>query len=257
MTPVLMMGGVGNRLFQLARAIDLRYADRKPVLVEVEAVFGLEVLTRRFMGWSIHPIWLDLRSLASSLDVAYRRPTSREQLTLLAELARIRGLKQPQRLNLPMSADTRTAQIGYFQGEECVSRQAICEIARHLDAQLARPAFAPRSVIHIRGGDFAMHDRIDAESIENFLLDSDRRAVCVTNDPTFVGSRFPDLVIHPSKSALEDFTLLARARHVMPSNSTFCFWACAVAVILGGATLAPGKRDAYWQSLSPLKARDA
>lgn len=256
-TPVLMMGGIGNRLFQLARAIDLRRAGSRPVLVELDAVFGLDLLTRRLMGWSAHPIWLDLRSLASNLGVAYRQPTASEQLALFVELARIRGLGQEQRLNLPLSVDTRPAQIGYFQGHECVSIGAVREIASQLDVLLERPLCPPKNVMHIRGGDFAMSDRVGPEDVNKFLLSCDGPSVCVTNDPSFVRWKYPDLELNPPKSALLDFTILARALHIMPSNSTFCFWACAVAVLFGGAKLASGSRDIYWQMLSDMKIRDA
>lgn len=244
------MGGVGNRLFQLARAVDLRRAGRMPVLIEVQSVFGLELLTSRFMGWTVHPIWLDLVQLAADLGIEYRRPTVREQFGLLVELVRIRGMSQPQRLNIPLDHDHRSAQIGYFQHPGCISTAALQELVTRLDLMLERPAAQPDCVIHIRGGDFALNDRIDPKTVADFVRHSGRPTVCVTNDPKFVRDVYPDVTIHPSKSALEDFTTIARASEILPSNSTFCFWACAVATLVGDANLAPGQRDPYWQMLS-------
>lgn len=253
-TPVLMMGGVGNRLFQLARALDLKRAGGSPVLVELEAVFGLDLLTRRLMGWSVHPIWIDLKSIAANLGVNYRSPLPMELLALQLELLRIRALGQKRRLNLTLSRDTRRAHVGYFQNEGCVSVVAIHDIACELDRTLDRPKSSPERVVHIRGGDFALPDRIDPEDISSFMKDCNGEAVCVTNDATYVKQICPQIAVHPSKSALDDFTTLARANYIMPSNSTFCFWACAVAMLFGDAKVTMGKRDPYWQLLLPERS---
>lgn len=249
-TPVLLMGGIGNRLFQLARAVDLQISGRNPFLVECESVVGLSALTTRLLGWTTHPMWLDLKYIAAQLGIAFRPPSVTEQALLYAELARVRALRQPQRLNLPLSEDCRLAQIGYFQGASNMSRAALHLVVTQLDKVLAAGDGGPEQVLHIRGGDFAETDRVRAEDVMSFLQQSSGEAVCVTNDPGYVQTRYPDLPIYQSRSALEDFTAIARARRIFPSNSTFCFWACAVAAETSNAAIEPGNRDPYWQAIA-------
>lgn len=255
-TPVLLMGGIGNQLFQVARAVDLASTGRRPVLVEVEQVLGLGLITRKLMNWSIHPDWLGLPDLVDRLKLAYRQPTVQEQARILAELAHIKLVQRPNRLNLPQTDDTRAAQIGYFQHAGCISPAAFGAIVEQLDQMIDRPPASPTHVMHVRGGDFAVSDRIGADQIGKFIERARGQAVCVTNDRAYVQAQFPDLRIHTSHSAREDFTAIARARHVLASNSTFCFWASAIATMTGQAKVELGTADPYWQLLSPTGAFD-
>ena len=254
LTPVLLMGGIGNRLFQLARAVDLRNVGRMPVLIELESVFGLRALTSRMAGWSTHSMWLDLSHMADTLGIAYREPTALEHLLLYLELVRIRALGQSDRLNLRLAEDRRRAQIGYFQGPANISKEAVLYIVKCLDQMLDKQETGAKHVLHIRGGDFAEQDRLRPEYVDAFVEQWQGDVVCVTNDPSYVQSRYPGLPIHASRSALEDFKAIARAQVIFPSNSTFCFWASAVAVHSRDAQILPGRRDSYWQMLTSLRS---
>ncbi len=251
------MGGAGNRLFQLARALDLKSAGLNPVVVEIEDVPELYELAGRFLGWTRHPDWLDTRALTARLGLQSRRVTLTERLSLYIELVRSRLSSGRHRFNLPLKADLRSAQIGYFQANGCISPESVAALSNALSEHLPL-ASHPRhnAVVHIRGGDFAAEDRLSLESIAEFQVAAPD-AVCVTNDPKYVRANFPGLAFAPSKGPKDDFMTIARTHLVMPSNSTFCFWGCVIAVRAYDAKLWRLPPDDYWKQLAPQELLNA
>ncbi len=247
---VLLMGGIGNRLFQVSRAYDLQRLGLNPVVVAVEDFADLHFLTRHLLGWTQHPQWIDMRMLCKKLGLEWGASSIRARLHIYSELVRSWPFAKNQRFNLPLEQDNRVAQIGYFQGIGCISSaslQAVSEaIVELLDLSTVASANA---VLHIRGGDFAAEDRLSEDQVLAFINKSGGECICLTNDPGYVGSTYPMLDIPASDGPKSDFMTLCRARLIQPSNSTFCFWGCVIATQKYGATLWTRPRDTYWCNL--------
>lgn len=252
MKVVLLMGGAGNRLFQIARAWDLKAAGHDPILVPVEAVPEIDWFASRFLGWTRHRHWADMDLLAREMGMTRRDLSASARLAILAELVLTRLPGGKARFNLPLDADDRTAQIGYFQGDGCLSPASVAAVSDALADMLplsGHPAHA--AVVHIRGGDFAQEDRLSAAEVHRFSSATGGMCMGVTNDPAYVNAHFPALSLAPSTGALDDFCTLCKAQTIMPSNSTFCFWACTIATRRSGAKLWLRPPDSYWNLLDP------
>lgn len=250
MRVVLLMGGIGNRLFQLARAHDLRCAGHDPVVVAIEDVPELDGLASRVLGWTRHPLWADMHALAAAIGLHRREIGAAGRLALLAELARSRLPAGKARFNLPLDVDRRIAQVGYFQARSSITPASVETVSTALAGLLPLASHpAHPAVIHVRGGDFAQEDRLAPDSVAAFQAAAGRACLGVTNDPAHVRARFPELRLAPSTGPRDDFMTLCNARQILPSNSTFCFWACSIATRRSGATLWQRPRDAYWDLL--------
>ena len=252
-TIVPLIGGIGNRLFQIARAWDLKQAGHDPILVPVEALPEIDFLAARLLGWTRHQLWIDTTAVAAALGLQRRAITPDGRLALYAELVQSRLPGQRDRFHLPLSEDRRRVQLGYFQRTGCISVESVAAVSRVV-ADLLPLSQHPRyqAVIHVRGGDFALEDRLSAESVAAFQHHAGEPCVGVTNDPAYVKQSFPALRLAPSTGPADDFMTLCNAGLIMPSNSTFCFWACAVAVQTNGATLWKQPPDVYWRLLDGL-----
>ncbi len=244
------MGGVGNRLFQAARALDLKRRGFDPVIVDVEELKELDYFARKILGWTQHPLWIDMVTLYDQLGLR-REPIGHVlRLKLYSELLRARILGKRNRLNLPLEIDNRTAQIGYFQSPGCITSESLNTVAEAVYRLLPianQPA--EQTVLHLRAGDFAAEDRLSEDSVARFLEANGGSCFCVTNDPCYVRRTYPTLVLPLSGGPVDDFITLCRAKLIMPSNSTFCFWACVIAVRKFGALLWKQPSDPYWHHL--------
>jgi hypothetical protein len=248
---VLLMGGVGNRLFQIARAKDLADQGYRSRVINIEDFGSLSFLAYRLLGWSNHGTWLDVQALCNDLGVEYSRPTLSDFWKFSVELFRMRVLGQRNRYNLALEADTRSHQIGYFLSKSSVSTPCLKKIAASLKKNLGITGhLADSALVHIRGGDFAAADRINSESVRAFFEAHKEHCFCVTNDRAYVKKTYPFLPFSQSDSAAGDFIEIARSQTILPSNSTFCFWACVIAVKLYGAKLHQLPGDSYWQHLA-------
>jgi hypothetical protein len=252
-TIVPLIGGIGNRLFQIARAWDLKQAGHDAMLAPVEALPEIDFLAAKLLGWTRHPLWIDTAAVAAALGLQRSDISPAARLAVYAELVQSRLPGQRDRFHLPQSEDHRRVQLGYFQRTGCVSVESVAAVSRVV-ADLLPLSRHPRypAVIHVRGGDFAVEDRLSAESVAAFQHYACEPCVGVTNDPIYVQQNFPALRLAPSTGPADDFMTLCNAGLIMPSNSTFCFWACAVAVQTNGATVWKQPPNVYWRLLDGL-----
>jgi hypothetical protein len=88
-----------------------------------------------------------------------------------------------------------------------------------------------RIAFHIRGGDFAINDRLTADQVKRAVERAGLGASDVfvaTNDPEFAASLFQSLDVNANISRLSargDFIAIATSDRVFVSNSSFAFWA--------------------------------
>ena len=237
---VLLMGGLGNQFFQIARAIELR---DKSVGVEVIHIGSKLDWLYRLGGHTKHDGWLDMSFLAENLGLKYRSITLLELLFLgFKFLSRKLGIvsvfdeELDARLGQkPFISDTWD--VGYFQSSRHVSVASINKVSCGLTELLGISEVTTRARIafHIRGGDFSSVDRVTADdvriAIEATVSDSARIFVA-TNDVKFSSEIFESLDVNFEISNLPpraDFIAIATAKNVFVSNSSFSFWAALCA----------------------------
>lgn len=237
---ILLMGGLGNQFFQIARAIELR---DKSVGVELVYIGARLDWLYRLGGHTRHDIWLDVSILADNLGLTYRSITLFELLFLgFKFLGRKLGIvsifdeELDVRLNhKPFILDSWD--IGYFQSSKHISLTSIEKVSRGLTEllEINKVTERARIAIHIRGGDFSTDDRVTVDdvriAIEAAVYDSQRIFVA-TNDAKFSTKIFESLDVDFEISKLSprgDFIAIATARNIFVSNSSFAFWAALCA----------------------------
>lgn len=251
---VLLFGGIGNRLFQLARAHDLRLKGLKPVVADIEEFGDLRAATSKLLGWTQHPMWIDSVALSAALGLERASKTPALRLRIYAEILRFFKAGRRARFNLPLDTDHRSVQIGYFQAKGCITKDSLFAVAQAVHTLVAPSGTADDApndaqVLHIRGGDFDAAHRLAPETVKEFLAAFETPCICVTNDPAYVRTHYPEVAVPPSNGPKDDFATLCRAKAILPSNSTFCFWACVIAVRTSGAKLWQRPPDDYWHHL--------
>jgi len=243
MIKVLLMGGLGNQFFQIARAIEL--IDRS---FDVELIFigpRFDSLYR-LTGHTKHDEWLDVNNLASNLKINCRSISLSEFLFLgFKFFVKKLGLVSSFDMNLDYLSEYKknnsiVLDVGYFQSIKHVSLNSVNKVAYGLIDLLLTQEIPTKelTVFHIRGGDFinrdseyitSIDDVKDAiESIEN----KTERIFVATNDEGFSNEIFRTLDIDFEISKLspkDDFITIATAKNVFVSNSSFAFWAALCA----------------------------
>lgn len=238
---VLLMGGMGNKFFQLSRALELKNNN-----LTVEVVFVDHSIQRlyKLSGHVIHSDWLDIVLLARNLGIDARPISLIEFIHLALKFAcRKLGLlikfddKIEDTLNLGSNFLESKWDIGYFQSSHHVSKKSLDRVADVLLSFLHIQKLNNNSEVmtcHIRGGDFDSKMRltnIEIQSLVNFCNSESLKLEVVTNDKFFCRDLFDNQSYNLSngKSALEDFALLASSINLYLSNSTFAFWAALIA----------------------------
>jgi hypothetical protein len=114
--------------------------------------------------------------------------------------------------------------------------------------------------VHFRGGDFSPENEVKLMQYYCAALRPFSHATVVTNDAARAESFFEqvapwlEIVIPTASSELEDFAILSRARNLICSNSTFCWWA---AEICNGNVVQPNSFYAFpWEPKSLVQRRN-
>lgn len=247
---VILFGGLGNRLFQIARAWDIQQRGGIPQVIPIENIPELHLVLEKVLGWTRHPMWIDTNSICENIGLKIADPTFTNRMTIYKEFFGLLHQHRKKQFNIPLELDYRSVQIGYFQGERCISKSSVVLLVETLCKVLDFEKQGPEvSVVHIRGGDFNINHRLSGETVESFLL-AHPRAICVTNDRAYVSSKHPKLAFSGTNSAQDDFLTIANASYILPSNSTFCFWSCAIAVLTHQAEIWSIPKGEYWSLIS-------
>ena len=167
---ILLMGGLGNQFFQIARATELR---DKSVGVELIYIGARLDWLYRLGGHTRHDIWLDVSILAENLGLTYRSITLFELLFLgFKFLGRKLGIvsmfdeELDVRLNhKPFILDSWD--IGYFQSSKHISLTSIEKVSRGLTEllEISKVTERARIAFHIRGGDFSADNRVTVDDV--------------------------------------------------------------------------------------------
>jgi hypothetical protein len=237
-----LMGGLGNNLFQLNFATNLRDAGNT-VLIDT-TLLSKNSLRARIRGWSAHDSKQDLKSLGLLGDIQQvERAIIFSGLGIASKFfrAQIAGVKYYGR-HAP-AVDTCTARhlFGYFHLNNTPNRNFL-ELLRSrateyvaarpdLQATLNHAKDKSLPVVHVRGGDFAKNSQLmmqsdyyskALEACESVLLVTDDVA---TAEKVLIGKK---KILPSTQSSIDHFIILALAEKKVLANSTFSWWAAEI-----------------------------
>ncbi len=246
------MGGCGNRLFQITRAVDLSREGYRVSIIDIEDFPILYKIINIVNGWTKHSIWIDFDELAKKLNIR-KLHNANFFITFLIyiELINIKIFKRAERLNTALLNDSRVCQIGYFQEKECLTSDSVEIVGSALhDALNIKETQMVDIVLHYRAGDFDDSHILEYEEVEIFLKYCNYECICITNDRKYVLNNFPRLKIHDGNSAVSDFKIIAKSSNIYPSDSTFCFWASLIANKFYNAKMYKIPESYYWNYIN-------
>ena len=240
---ILLMGGGGNQLFQLARAWSLKSQGIDCCVLH----FGKATpFLYKITNLTLHRDWLETEALATNMGVTVQHCNFKDALwiTLVFLVRRFFRSLSKDIFDLDFEETVRFYRegkkfpydIGYFQSPRHLAPRAIEAIAdalvRHHSIDINSEAERELAV-HLRGGDFESHERHGygaVEAINNVGRTHGLRTKVITNDKAFFGqlqSVGLDGSLPNTTSARDDFCYLAGSKNLVLSNSTFSFWAAA------------------------------
>jgi hypothetical protein len=198
---VLLMGGLGNQFFQIARAIELRDQYVGVQLVYIDA--KLDWLYR-WGGHTKHESWLDISVLIENLGLKLR-PITFAELVVLGFKFILRRLGINTDFDKEIEArlhqkllPSNSWDIGYFQSIKHVSSTSINKVSMGL-ADMLKITESPandRIAFHIRGGDFSVGDRVTVDEVKsavNVVTSNSSQLFIATNDVNFSSGIFKSL----------------------------------------------------------------
>jgi hypothetical protein len=234
MIKVGLMGGVGNMLFQLARGASL-------------AEFGHEVsffhvvprsrLIYRGLGWTFQPHWLDMRALAACLGMVISTNSPLDHLRMgsifLGRRARCSEYAFDRSLDRVLARPS-PLDVGYFQSPKHVNNTGLSRVLDALVEHCGPISRRPVVTLHLRGADLPNHERMTIDDIAAVLkvIPVELPVRVVSNDQAYV-AKLAAANLRPLEllngTPFSDFCSLAASEHLILSNSTFGFWAAALA----------------------------
>ena len=253
------MGGVGNQLFQIARACSHRENGHDVCLIHLTRY---KKSIYRLAGFTDHDDWINIDNVANNLGIKIKEASYSQMfiLMLLFTLKRL-GVNRyfDAEINKTPSIHKKYIDVGYYQSKKHITLNSIKEVSYALIELLDLSSHAPSSgiVLHIRGGDFPERWLIEMDSIQKMKDLAKRRREklkIVTNDKKFALTFFnskDDISVNNSSSARADFIFLSRSNVLFLSNSSFAFWAATIAAITNDAELF-GTDSFLWNDLIDL-----
>jgi hypothetical protein len=248
---VLLMGGVGNQLFQLAKALYIRNSGFTIRLIRLDSLPLLSLYVYIYKKWTKQEDWLNMRVFAETLGISVVKPPICISLLVYLQAAKLFLSKKI--LDSQGLASDSHVFIGYFQTSESYDISSIVKVGEALAGYLGQQLFANHHpIIHYRTGDIAENDRVDMNTMIRFMEDHAQDTLCITNDIMNVPAQLDGINFTTSKSALEDFILLASSDRILPSDSTFCFWAVLVSALTRNVQIYRMPTSEYWAIVANL-----
>ena len=244
---VFLMGGLGNKFFQVARAVELQ---RKNMSVELVYINPKMISLYKLGGHIIHPEWFDILILGGKLNLHFR-PVTFVELLYLGMMFVGKKIGLPICFNEVLDSvsiskpalDKTSWDVGYFQSRAHISLDSVNEVADQLVKALDVVKKDCRQLTcHIRGGDFDLKHRPQRDQIipiTRLCEACSLNLAIVTNDKMWVKQLLGETPykLCCGETALDDFLELASSSNLYLSNSTFSFWAALVASRSHNATV--------------------
>ena len=167
---ILLMGGIGNRLFQISYALSISNMNKDVILIKMPAYF--EKFATLF-GWSFHQEWLDLESIYTKFNLKNRNAHVHE-LFIIGIIYFLRKIFP----NFSHEITIRNINkeyyflgyaIGYFQDISFHKKIFFAALVEELSNSF-RNNQRQYPCLHIRGGDFDIKDRIGKDFLKKLVL---------------------------------------------------------------------------------------
>lgn len=239
---VFLMGGAGNQFFQISRAHSLV---SNGFSVELVDLGRYKKNIYKLMNLTLHDDWISSESVSKRVGVPVRKISLLEIfhigfLYVLKKLGIIlffdRSLEDL--INLKEKAYFSIFDVGYFQSKRKNKLTSMHLVASAILAEIGvKNIVHDNLLVHVRGGDFMLSERLVKNNVLKFLNLSKElrvRLEVVTNDKNFTEDLFSDFqspYLYEGKNAHDDFCYMCQARFLYVSNSTFGLWAALCAQI--------------------------
>ncbi len=233
---ILLMGGVGNRLFQISYGLS---ASQQKSIVLITLPRYIEGFASLF-GWSYHQEWINIKNLCLKLNLNNRTANLAEIFIVFAMFfLRKISSKFSKEIDIESLRTERYLfdfAIGYFQEPHYHKKEELKIIIRELSKIYSNDQ-SKYSCIHIRGGDLAIDDRLKDDFIKNIDYKNDLKIV--TNDVIYAKNLFRDIdaKIFSNKNPADDFKVICNSKLLYISNSTYSFWASCIVFHNGGRVI--------------------
>lgn len=239
-----LMGGLGNTLFQLNFASQLRSSGHDIIINT--SILQHNFITRTALGWGTHNTLETLHQLNALTDFEVDAKLSLHLFFGLLSKNKGRKIFHTEYYGLDTPAVEKiTAKhlIGYFHLNNKANLDFLNRIRRAVLFQLnsqfrmnlksSLEAIGSIPLVHIRGGDYKSDPtfNLDSRYYRNALKDF-TSCFIVTNDRKHASEIMRNIDINytfvESSSTLDDFVLLAMCKVKILANSTFSWWASEV-----------------------------
>jgi hypothetical protein len=238
---IFLMGGVGNQLFQLARAKQYFLDDSQSQIIKL--TFGKSFIYK-IINFTDHKIWIDIDLLAKEMGI----PVKEASFLDIIQLALIffkKKISKNSNFDSPyfneegnILHNRSNLDVGYFQNVKHVSKNAIKHVALSLIENLKLENAESKSdfSVHLRGPSFIgarkefgiTLTKKDIDLVISFSNENNLSYRVVTNDKSAINKTFGKISsqnIYMGKNAKEDFIFLCLSKNLYITNSTFAFWA--------------------------------
>lgn len=235
---VFLMGGVGNQLFQLSRAISLQLKDKNVIVHELGMI---KKIIYKLIGHSIHENWINMQEFSRHLGLNYKK-TNILELVQLFIIFFLRKLSIKNNFDLSLSqriSSQNKFDVGYFQEKKHFNKKAqfiiLDALKKILQKDLIKNPSKKIISLHIRGGDFLKYKNNHHLNIKNSLVTIEKflkkidpkifKIKIITNDKIILNSMNLINVEIVSGNPKDDFLSLVNCSQMYVSQSSFCFWA--------------------------------
>lgn len=259
---LLINGGLGNQLFQLAYANYISETQSKKVFLVPQNVSGnnrdflLKIFLEQFPNLTIERI---PKRLSIPISIIKHLPTSVSKLKAFKTLDPIFSYPSAYAFE-PVSGSA--VQFGYFQSKNLLTG-ANSNLASIFSDSLERyypdSAFRDKFILHIRGGDLHQYREsmgiLDVDYYSRALerMDVDpSQCIALTDDLNHAKSIVDQIgitsIIGPQDmDAFESFALMAFSKKLVCANSTFSWWAGVISKNRGGVVYHPKPWFLNWE----------
>jgi len=234
------MGGIGNQLFQINRALSIKLVGGD---VEVIHLGNFKKFIHLIINHSNHKDWININKLCNQLKISYRRVNFYD-LLILSFFFISKKLNLYSYFDIPLdNLDLQQSRydIGYFQKKNHFNHKSLEIITDNLIKLLSinLSTNQKKKIIgfHVRGGDFLKNKNNklikktpNFELLKKYLKKFKKeksKFFIITNDTKIIlrfHNNINKSIIH-SSDELSDFLKLVQCNLMFVSQSTYCFWA--------------------------------
>ncbi len=233
-TKIFLMGGLGNNLFQLSFAENLKQDGHE---IQYNTFLLNENVITQKIGWSIFPTG-DLKLLLKGESVEETCSIIDLIYLIIIFFFNSVGIVDISSPSLKKIFFGRA--IGYWQRGIDVNRNFLKTVKNTMlknNGINTKVLETHNNVIHLRLGDFKTEDQLTMNYYaEAIALIGETKYTVVTNDRSVITKlrtviSGKDFILAKGKSVADDFYIMASANKLIMSNSTFCYWASQVGMV--------------------------